>query len=135
MTQPFRSKPWWLRLVTPDCWVSILPYTYVPDGINPTTYPAIVAHEATHLTQQAATGRAWWLVKYLLVPSFRLSQEAQAIAVEVSLTVASHRASLIASYAIDLSGRWYWWSASSPQAATIAIKTAISNLYGGDLWA
>ena len=135
MIPQFKPKPWWLRIITPGCWVTITPYIYIPDNLNPNLYPATVAHETTHLAQQIATGKWWWLVKYLLFRSYRLDQEAQAIAVEVSLTSASKRPQVIASYAIDLSSRWYWWAASSPEKATVAINLAINKLFGSDLWA
>lgn len=105
MTSP---KPWYLDLITrPYQWVAWNGTVYHPAGLNPDHFPALVAHESTHLKQQTNVGKWRWLWSYLTDAHFRLCQEAEGIAVEAFRTPTILRESLITRYAAQLSGNDY----------------------------
>lgn len=100
----FKVKPWWLRILTPaHAWVTIHPNIYVPRGVDVFSFPEVVAHEKVHLRQQEALGRGRWLREYLLRSSFRLQQEAEAVATELLSLPKDLRPGRLAYYSAALS--------------------------------
>ena len=120
-------RPWWLFWLGKDRWLTLSPTIYHPANINPQGLPALVAHEETHLRQQSQR-KAVWLLRYLLQPSFRLSQEAEAIAVEVSHYTQEQAAWVISWYAQALSSHLYLWACLKTSTAVSAINRAITSL-------
>lgn len=116
-----KNRPWWLFIFPRYFWVTITPHIYHPKGINPEIYPEVVAHETTHLTQQANGNTLLWFLKYLFIRSFRLEMEAHAISVELAYD-REHFKPIVATvslqeYSIALSSWRYMWAASSPAIA------------------
>jgi len=111
-----KSHPWWLFWLGKGRWITIYPHVYHPKGIEPTLYPAIVAHEDAHLWQQKNYGRNKWILKYLFNRRFRLAAEAEGIATELSITKEPPDA-----YAKLLCSSAYLWAARSIEEAKSAI--------------
>ena len=124
MIPRLKPRPWWLFWLGRDRWLTVAPTIYHPRSVNPELFPALIAHEQTQLSQQ--TGHEIiWLIRYLLQPSFRLSQEVEAIAVEVSFYTPTQRAAIVNWYATALSSAAYLWAAFSRSTALNAITTAV----------
>ena len=125
MADNLKPRPWWLCWLGRGRWLTIAPTIYHPKGINPELFPELIAHERTHLAQQAKH-EVIWLLRYLIQPSFRLSQEAEAIAVEVSFYTAVQKAVIIDWYATALSSATYLWASLRKSTALSAITSAIA---------
>jgi hypothetical protein len=124
-----KTKPFWLSpFVGNLVWVTIYPNIYYPEGINPNLEPEIIAHENVHLKQQNDYGKWRWLWRYLTSKSFRLDQEAKAIAVEILHRQADMRDQYISWYANMLAGKNYHKAAKSPAIARLAIEKEIAIL-------
>jgi hypothetical protein len=129
MATKIKPRPWWLFWLGSGRWITISPNIYHPRNISPGDFPALIAHEQTHLVQQGAH-RVSWIVRYLLSPSFRLSQEAKAIAVELACYDPSFSEGVLSYYAKDLASSAYLWAAKSEAAARTAINEARASLLG-----
>lgn len=127
-----RTKPWWLTIFTPaSAWVTIYPNIYHPQGLIPSEWPDIIAHESIHLSQQEKTGRFKWLFKYFTNKSFRLDQECEGIVAELfNLPPHFDKDWRMKSYAELLSGRYYFWAASSRVDALNAIRRKTLEVRG-----
>lgn len=121
------EKPWWLKIFVPhNVWVTIYPNIYYPCDSNPSLESEIVAHEKVHLKQQSEYGLLKWMWRYFTNKTFRLDQEAKAMAVEL-LTRPSHtREDYIKYYAGNLSGSFYHHAASSFESAADKIRAEIA---------
>lgn len=107
-------KPWWLRAATKEWqWVAINPKIYHPPLVDPHSRPAVIEHEKVHLSQQRAMGKFKWLFRYAVSKKFRLDQELEPIAVELSNTPLEKRKRLAERYAQSLSGPPYHRAAKS----------------------
>jgi hypothetical protein len=130
-----RPKPWWLRAYTKEWqWVTLDPRVYHPPRIDPMDHPAIIEHEKVHIAQQRLTGKYRWLIKYAISKRFRLEQEMEPIAVELSNTPLGARQTLAARYAKDLSGPPYSSAAGTAEAAMERIAAKAAEM-GVELWA
>jgi len=131
----FKPKPFWLRWFTPKgAWVTITPNIYVPDGVDPYSYPAVIAHEEIHIKQQNAYGKYRWLLTYVLSKKFMLEQEAEGIAMELRCTSITLQPALMQSYCKTLSTKdncyetlWGGVCADSYSGAEDAIKAALAK--------
>jgi len=131
----FKAKPWWLRWFTgKGAWVTITPNIYVPKGVDPYSYPAIVEHEKVHLRQQEVYGKWRWLLTYLLSRQFMLSQEAEGIAMELRCTALTLQPALLRSYCLMLSTKdgayetpWGGVCCDTYNEAEDAIKEALAK--------
>jgi hypothetical protein len=114
-----KPKPWWLFFTPGGFWVTLYPTIYYPKGCDPQAMPKVVAHERVHLEQQQAMGLWSWLLRYCLMPKFRLSQEAEAIAAEQPNELT------IEWYARALASWRYLWAAPSPASAEVVIREVL----------
>jgi hypothetical protein len=127
-TARFHVKPWWLRFTGACSWVALYPRIYYPSCVAcPQAFPQIVAHERTHLKQQKEMGLCKWLCKYSFNRAFRLQQEAEAIAVEISKTDPVERNAAIFMYGHSLCEYRYCWCAKDYTTAVKAIKEALAE--------
>jgi hypothetical protein len=111
-------KPWWLRAATKEWqWVALNPKIYYPTKLDPLKYPAIIEHEKIHLSQQIGKGKFKWLFRYIVSKKFRLDQELEPIAVEISNTSMEQRLLLAERYARNLSGSPYHGAARTYEDA------------------
>jgi len=131
----FKSKPFWLRWFTSKgTWVTITPNIYVPDGVDPYSRPAVIAHEEVHIKQQNAYGKWRWLLTYCLSRQFMLEQEAEGIAMELRCTALTLQPALLREYCIMLSTKdnnyetpWGWVCADTYNEAEDVIKAALAK--------
>ena len=122
-----KPKPWWLRWFTPgDFFIALNPVIYYPGPRPPDSGHPILAHEATHLRQEANRGLCSYLIRYWFWSPFRLAMEAEATAVELHAmrdqgatedAVAARRLECAA----QLSSSSYLWAARTPQQALIVL--------------
>ena len=132
----FRPKPFWLRWFTSKgAWVTITPNIYVPDGVDPYSYPAVIAHEEKHLEQQRNYGKIRWLLTYYLNRQFMLEQEAEGIALEIRATPITMQPALMHQYCLMLSTKDHQYetmlgglAADTYGIAEDAIKAALMKL-------
>ena len=124
-----RPKPWLLRKTTKDWqWVAVAPKIYHPPHLDPLEFPAIIEHEKVHLSQQRASGKYRWLIRYVFSKKFRFAQELEPIVVEMANTPQGMRASLAVKYARSLSGGPYSKAAKSPQVALEGILAKAAEM-------
>jgi len=115
-----------------DRWFTLAPYIHYPSHYTEAEaerFTTVIAHESQHIKQQSATNKWWWLLKYFVVPSFRLSQEAEGIACELNALPESARAQVTSAYCKDLSSSAYTWAAWTEDDALEAIHEAEIRLF------
>lgn len=133
-----KPHPWWLFFIPSYFWITLKPNIYHPKGTDPLQFPAVVAHETVHLSQQSEGNLFMWYLKYAFSRKFRLQMEAKAIAVEIKFyqnlypwdvdPVTNFAERNLQSYADALSSWNYFWAASSKEKAAEAIKKCMSEL-------
>jgi hypothetical protein len=124
-----KEKPWWLKIFVPrNAWVTIYPNIYYPEGTDIKLEPEIITHEKVHLKQQSEYGLLKWLWRYFTNKSFRLDQEAKAMAIELLTRPVYMREDYIKYYADNLSGSFYHHAASSFESAAQKIRDEIALL-------
>lgn len=115
-------KPWWLFWYPRKTWVTWNGTVYHPRGVDPSTKPHFLTHEAVHVRQQSQMGRWTFLWKYVTDKSERLDLEAEAFAAEKQHHTTEGWPSKRLKFAVELAGKPYWSAAPSVQAAVDAIS-------------
>lgn len=118
-------RPLWVdRWVPDDVYVTIKDIIYVSQKVSLTSIPlTILYHELMHIDQQKSDGLVSWLLLYLLSKKFRLSQEAQAYAFEISkMTSVESKKQRLIDAATWLSGPEYRYCAKSFEQALSEIR-------------
>jgi hypothetical protein len=127
-----KRKSWILNLTTdPNRFLTIWPdiygsRAYFECPTDPKWLP-MIAHERVHLERQGDRRKSLvWLARWRWDATFRLDEEAIAIAQEVITSPEPLRESLIASYARQLAGPEYYNAAKTPAIAEANIRYRIS---------
>ena len=117
-----KPRPAWSDIfIGSNRWVSWKYDIYYPKDVDPAQWQAIIRHENVHINRQIEFGFYNWLFKYITSRSFRLDEEARAIAVELQGTDIKQRPIILEVYCRFLAGKEYFFAASSIHEAREAI--------------
>lgn len=128
----FCSKPLWMKILSSkSIQIAFYPYVYLPDyqyHHQAIVYNTpILHHKIQHIKQQLKFNKWIWLFKYFTNKKFRLTMEAEAIAVEILYTENIKRNAMLKIYAKKLCNYEYFWCAESYYEAKKTILEAFTR--------
>jgi hypothetical protein len=88
---------------------------YLQENLT-TSLHGILVHEATHLIRQKEQGFIVWAIKYLCIPSFRYSEELEAIRAQMRVYVRAGEVFDTSLRAHSLSSALYLWMIHTQKA-------------------